>query len=66
MTKSNGLQFGIFPTPNAASFDEDLRLIRLADDIGFSLLGQLEWLILASMASGSASKSSLAWVEANQ
>ena len=37
MTTPKGLQFGIFPTPNAASFDEDLRLIRLADDIGLDL-----------------------------
>ncbi len=39
MTTPNGVQFGIFPTPNAASFDEDLRLIRLADDIGLDLVG---------------------------
>jgi alkanesulfonate monooxygenase SsuD/methylene tetrahydromethanopterin reductase-like flavin-dependent oxidoreductase (luciferase family) len=39
MTTPKGLQFGIFPTPKAASFDEDLRLIRLADDIGLDLVG---------------------------
>ena len=39
MTTPKGLQFGIFPTPNAASFDEDLRLIRLADDMGLDLVG---------------------------
>ncbi len=39
-TKAHGvIQFGIFPTPNAASFEEDQRLIRLADDMGLDLVG---------------------------
>ena len=39
MTTPNDLRFGIFPIPNAASFEEDLRLIRLADDMGLDLVG---------------------------
>lgn len=31
--------FGIFPTPNAATFEEDLRLVRLADELGLDLVG---------------------------
>jgi len=39
MTTPDELQFGIFPTPDAASFEEALRLIRLADDMGLDLVG---------------------------
>lgn len=31
--------FGIFPTPSAADFDEILRLVKLADELGLDLVG---------------------------
>ena len=39
MTTSNSPQFGIFPTPHAASVEEDLRLIRHADKLSLDLVG---------------------------
>ena len=38
MTTSNRPQFGIFPTPHAASVEEDLRLIRHADKLSLDLV----------------------------
>lgn len=39
MSSRHGLQFGIFPTPNASDFEEILRLVRLADELGLDLVG---------------------------
>ena len=35
-------RFEIFPTPNTDSFEEDLHLIRLSDELGLDLVGMKE------------------------